>query len=191
MENTEQFLTAKLDDSPIIAAVRSPKALKQACQTDIGTVFILHASLSDIAALTKEAKAAGKCVFIHADLVEGLSADAAAVRYLRKTTDADGLISTRSGVIRAAKECGFLTVQRFFIVDSQALEAVERTVAQTHPDCIELMPGILPTVIARLHTRLSMPVIAGGLVETKEQVIALLSAGINGISTGKEELWSL
>lgn len=191
MENAEQFLTAKLESSPIIAAVRTQDALTRACQTDIGTVFILHASLSDIAALTKEAQAVGKCVFIHADLVEGLSADAAAVRYLRKTTDADGLISTRSGVIRAAKECGFLTVQRFFIVDSQALEAVERTVSQTHPDCIELMPGILPTVIARLHTQLSMPVIAGGLVETKEQVIALLSAGINGISTGKEELWSL
>ena len=185
MEHTEQILTAQLEASPIIAAVRTPEALNRACQTEIGTVFILHATLSHFA------KDAGKSVFIHADLVEGLSTDAAAVRYLRDVTDADGLISTRSSVIRAAKECGFLTVQRFFVVDSQALEAIERTVSQTHPDCIELMPGILPTVVSRLHAKLPMPVIAGGLVETKEQVISLLSAGASGISTGREELWIL
>ena len=191
MEHTEQILTAQLEASPIIAAVRTPEALKHACQTDVGIVFILHATLSDLAEQVHFAKDAGKSVFIHADLVEGLSADAAAVRYLRDVTDADGLISTRSSVIRAAKECGFLTVQRFFVVDSQALEAIERTVSQTHPDCIELMPGILPTVVSRLHAKLPMPVIAGGLVETKEQVISLLSAGASGISTGREELWTL
>ena len=191
MENAGHILCEQLEDCPIIAAVRTPKALARACQTDIGTVFILHAALSDIEEQVRCAKDAGKCVFIHADLVEGLSADGAAVRYLRSVTRADGLISTRSGVIRAAKECGFLTVQRFFVVDSQALEAIERTVSQTHPDCIELMPGILPTVVSRLRTRLTMPMIAGGLVETKEQVISLLSAGANGISTGREELWTL
>jgi len=191
MEKTEQTLTARLESSPIIAAVRTPGALTRACQTDIGTVFILHASLSDVAVLVGEAKQAGKCVFVHADLVEGMSADASAVRYLRSTTAADGLISTRSGVIRAAKECGFLTIQRFFVVDSQAEEALLRTVSQTHPDCIELMPGILPTVVARLHAKLSQPVIAGGLVETKEQVISLLSAGASGISTSREALWTL
>lgn len=191
MDNTESMLTSKLESSPIIAAVRTPDALMQACQTDVSTVFILHASLSDIAQLTQTAKDAKKCVFVHADLVEGLSADAAAVRYLRTSTAADGLISTRSSVIRAAKDCGFLTVQRFFVVDSQAEEALLRTVSQTHPDCIELMPGILPTVVARLRTRLSQPVIAGGLVETKEQVISLLSAGAHGISTSREALWNL
>ncbi len=191
MEHIEQILTAQLETSPIIAAVRTPDALKRACQTDIGTVFILHATLSDLAEQVQFAKNAAKSVYIHADLVEGLSADAAAVRYLRSVTAADGLISTRSTVIRAAKDCGFLTVQRFFAVDSQALEAIERTVSQSHPDCIELMPGILPTVVARLHAKLSMPVIAGGLVETKEQVISLLSAGASGISTGREALWTL
>lgn len=191
MEKTEQILTAQLESSPIIAAVRTPEALRRACGTDIGTVFILHASLSDIAALVKEAKNAEKNVFIHADLIEGMSADAPAVRYLRAVTEADGLISTRSGVIRAAKECGFLTVQRFFVVDSQAEEALLRTVSQTHPDCIELMPGILPNVVSRLHARLSQPVIAGGLVENKEQVISLLSAGASGISTSRESLWTL
>jgi glycerol uptake operon antiterminator len=53
------------------------------------------------------------------------------------------------------------------------------------------MPGILPTVVARLHAKLSQPVIAGGLVETKEQVIALLSSGAHGISTSHETLWNL
>ena len=191
MEHTQQIFTSQLEVSPIIAAVRTPEALRRACQTDVGTVFILHATLSDLAKQVQTVKEAGKSVFIHADLVEGLSADAAGVRYLHYVADAHGLISTRSSVIRAAKECGFLTIQRFFAVDSQALDAIPRTVSQTHPDCIELMPGILPTVVSRLHAKLPMPLIAGGLVETKEQVISLLSAGANGISTGCEALWTL
>lgn len=191
MEFSDKHIMTELDASPVIAAVRTPVALRRACKTDIGIVFILHAALSDAAAQVQIAKDAGKCVFIHADLVEGLSADAAAVQYLRCATAADGIISTRSAVIRAAKDCGFLTVQRFFVVDSQAEEALLRTVSQTHPDCIELMPGILPTVIARLRGKLSQPVISGGLVETKEQVISLLSAGAHGISTSKEALWTL
>lgn len=191
MELSDKTILSQLAASPVIAAVRTPEALARACQTDIGVLFILHAALSDIAEQVRMAKDMEKCVFVHADLIEGLSADAAAVRYLRSTTAADGIISTRSGVIRAAKECGFLTVQRFFVVDSQAEEALLRTVSQTHPDCIELMPGILPTVISRLCARLSMPVIAGGLVETKEQVISLLSAGAHGISTSREALWTL
>ena len=191
MEFSENHITTELEANPVIAAVRTPAALARACKTDIGIVFILHAVLSDVAAQVQTAKAGGKCVFVHADLVEGLSADAAAVQYLHSATEADGIISTRSAVIRAAKDCGFLTVQRFFVVDSQAEEALLRTVSQTHPDCIELMPGILPTVISRLRGKLAQPVISGGLVETKEQVISLLSAGAHGISTSRESLWSL
>ena len=191
MSKQPSALSSLLELSPVIAAVRQTETLSAACTAQPEILFLLHATVSDVASRVSTAKAAGKCVFLHADLIEGLSADSAAMRYLRSTTAADGIISTRSGVIRAAKDCGFLTVQRFFVVDSQAEETVLRTVSQTTPDCVELMPGIIPTVISRLSAKLSLPVIAGGLVETKEQVVSLLSAGACGVSTSCPELWNI
>ncbi|MFQ8953550.1 MAG: glycerol-3-phosphate responsive antiterminator [Oscillospiraceae bacterium] len=35
-----------------------------------------------------------------------------------------------------------------------------------------------------------MPVIAGGLIETKQEVTAALSANAIAVSTGKKELWN-
>ena len=179
-----------LSASPVIAAVRKQEELDAACRSNAEILFILHATLSDVAALTAQAKKAGKCVFIHFDLVDGLCAGAAAVRFLAENTSADGLISTRSSIIRSAKEAGFVTVQRFFVVDSQAEETVLRTVSAVQPDFIELMPGLISPVIARLTAQLSVPVIAGGLIETKESIVHLLSLGASGISTGKEPLWN-
>ncbi len=179
--------------APVIAAVRKPSELAALSDDSvcISMVFILRATLSDVAQLCRTAKEAGKTVFLHADLIEGLSPDAAAMQFLRHTTAADGIISTRSGVIRAAKEAGFLTVQRFFVVDSQAEENVLRTVSQVSPDCIELMPGLITPVISRIAGQLHIPVIAGGLIEAKEQVVGLLSAGACGVSTSARTLWSI
>ena len=39
--------------------------------------------------------------------------------------------------------------------------------------------------------KLSVPVIAGGLISDKEDIIAALDAGATAISTTKEELWFL
>ena len=66
-----------------------------------------------------------------------------------------------------------------------------RTVSQIMPDCIELMPGLITPVVGRLAKKLSLPVIAGGLIETKEQVMTLLSAGACGVSTSCEALWRI
>ena len=186
-----QAVISSMEKSPVIAAVRQEDAFASALRSSSELLFILHTTVSDVSRLVQAAKQSHKQVFLHADFIEGLSGDGAAMRFLRSSTGADGIISTRSGVIRAAKECGFLTVQRFFIVDSQAEENVLRTVPQTCPDCIELMPGLITPVIGRLAQKLSQPVIAGGLIETKEQVISILSAGACGISTSCPVLWDI
>ena len=53
---------------------------------------------------------------------------------------------------------------------------------------IEIMPGVITKTISKFANS-SIPVIAGGLIETKEEVTAALSAGAIAVSTGKECLW--
>ena len=56
------------------------------------------------------------------------------------------------------------------------------------PDLIEIMPGIASKVIKRFVSG-GVPVIAGGLIETKQEITEALKNGAEAISTGKEDLW--
>ena len=81
------------------------------------------------------------------------------------------------------------TVMRFFVIDSMALENIQRQCEQARPDCIEILPGVMPKVIRRIARTVRQPVIAGGLLTDKEDVMAALNAGAVSVSTTNRELW--
>ena len=82
------------------------------------------------------------------------------------------------------------TVQRFFTLDSQGLDSISDVLASANPCMIEIMPGVITKTVSKFAQK-SVPVIAGGLVETKEEVTAALGAGAIAVSTGSEALWYL
>jgi glycerol uptake operon antiterminator len=57
------------------------------------------------------------------------------------------------------------------------------------PDYVEILPGVMPKVIKRINNLIHVPVIAGGLIADKEDVLAALSAGAVSISTTNEAVW--
>ena len=178
------------EESPIIAAVKTAEELNYALRSDAETVFLLHATLSTLSRRMESAREAGKRLFIHMDLVEGLSKDAAGVEFLASLKP-DGIISTRSGCIHAAREAGITCIQRFFMVDSRSVVTALESIRQTRPDMIEILPGIAYKTVTRMASETDIPVIAGGLIETKEEIYKALSAGAAAISTGARELWGV
>ena len=52
------------------------------------------------------------------------------------------------------------------------------------------MPGIITKKIREFSEKVDMPIIAGGIVETMEEVKAALEAGATVVSTGEAELWT-
>ena len=69
----ERFLDA-LQDCPVIAALKSDEGLEKAIASDCTTVFFLYGTILNIASHVERVKQAGKIVFVHADLIEGLTA---------------------------------------------------------------------------------------------------------------------
>ena len=108
----ERFLDA-LQDCPVIAALKSDEGLEKAIASDCTTVFFLYGTILNIASHVERVKQAGKIVFVHADLIEGLTARDITADFIAQTTQADGIISTRPNIIRRAKALGMLTIQRF------------------------------------------------------------------------------
>ena len=176
------------ENYPIIAAVRTGEDFEAALRSEVQTVFLLSSNILEMERLVEKTHAAGKLLFIHMDFTDGLSKDASGVRYL-STKGVDGIISTRTNIVSAAKDAGIPCVQRFFMVDSRSVDTAVEALRQSRADLIEVMPGVAYKAIARIKKRTSVPIIAGGLIEFKDEVFQALSAGAAMISTGKAELW--
>ncbi len=179
----------KLEDCPVIAAVKDEDGLKECLKTDCGIVFILYGDIMNIAEIVEQVKAAGKLAMVHMDLIAGLGSKEVSVDFISKSTRADGIISTKPTLIRRARELKLYTVMRFFVIDSMAIENIYRQCEQARPDCIEILPGLMPKVIKRIVRAVREPVIAGGLITDKEDVMSALNAGAVSISTTNRELW--
>jgi glycerol uptake operon antiterminator len=90
-----------------------------------------------------------------------------------------------------ARNLGLITIQRLFMLDSLSIQTGIKMVNVNRPDLIEIMPAILPKVILRVKQESTIPIIAGGMVETKEEIIELLKVGATAVSTSKSALWFL
>ena len=174
----------------IIAAVRNREEYNSALLSSGKIIFDLSPSVLDLEEKVEKAHKHNKKIFIHLDLAEGIGKDRAGVCFVKKL-GVDGIISTRVSVIKIAREEKLFTVQRFFIVDSQSVLTTVESVKAAKPDMIEVMPGIANKVIESLSKSLSVPVIAGGLVETKDEVLNALKCGATAVSTGRAELWEI
>ena len=119
--------------------------------------------------------------------MQGIGKDKAGLQYV-KQKKVDGIISTRVSIIKAARDVGLFTVQRFFAVDSHSIDTTLESIKSSKPDMIEVMPGIATKVIAKLKGQLNIPIIGGGLVDTADEVRAILRSGASGVSTSKKEL---
>lgn len=81
-------------------------------------------------------------------------------------------------------------MQRFFVIDSMALESVLRhREYAARPDFIEILPGTMPKIFRRVCAEIQTPVIAGGLISDKEDIMAALGAGACAISTTNPQVW--
>jgi glycerol uptake operon antiterminator len=176
------------ENYPIIAAVKR-KDLEAALASEVQAIFLLSSNIMEIDELTKQTHANGKLLFIHMDFVDGLSKDAAGVHYLA-TKSVDGIISTRSHIVTAAREVGIFSVQRFFMIDSRSVDTALESLRQTRPDMVEIMPALAYKSIARIKKNVNIPIIAGGLIEFKDEIFQALGAGASMVSTGKQELWN-
>ncbi len=181
-------LKDRLERNPVITAV-TDKLFKEALESPAEVLFYLEANLFTVGQRIEETHSRGKCIFVHMDLAEGLGRDRTALEYLA-ALKADGIISTKAQLIRMAKELGMLTVQRFFLLDTKGLGNIRDVLQAARPDLVEMLPGVVPKIIRRFAD-LEVPVIAGGLIETKQEITEALSSGAFAVSTGKRDLWDV
>lgn len=175
-----------LEDNPVVAAIGDDK-WDRALKSPAKVMFYLSANLLTVKERIQQAHDADKIIMVHIDLAEGIGKDSSGIQYLTNC-GADGIISTRANMIRQAKNHGLIAIQRVFALDSKGMDSIDEMIKNACPNMIEIMPGVVEKAILR-YSGGKIPVIAGGLIETKAEVTAVLRCGAIAASTGMIELW--
>lgn len=177
-----------LADGPVIAAIKDEPGLVTALGSNVPVIFLLSGDILTVQDTVARAHHKGKRVFVHLDLVDGLAAREVSVDFIARHTEVDGIISTKANLTRRGRELGLVAIQRFFLLDSMALDNIQRQRAQDC-DLIEVLPGLMPKIISRVAQFTGKPVIAGGLISDKEDVTNALGAGAIAVSTTNPAVW--
>ena len=180
-----------LAENPIIAAVKDDKGLERALLTDCRIIFLLYGNVCSVSGLVERIKSDHKLVMVHIDLIDGLSSKDVAVAFLRQNTQADGVISTKPAIVKAAKEQGLLAIQRFFLIDSLAMANFQKYTEVQAADAIEILPATMPKVIRKITAACRLPIIAGGLISDKEDILLALQNGAAAVSSTNQEVWTM
>ncbi len=185
----------KLEANPVIAAIKDDEGLGEAVRTDCEIIFILYGDVCTIPGIVSKIKESGKIAMVHLDLITGLNnTKEISVDFIKNNTQADGIITTKGNLIGRAKELGLYTVLRYFVIDSMALVNIEKQDRHgiTQPDVIEILPGIvLPKIIKKVNQVSRVPVLAGGLISDRDDVMNALNNGVLAVSTTNQEVWKL
>ena len=186
-----RILEELLLDSPVIAAVRNDDDLEKVLKSEASVVFVLYGNIINIRSIYKRLNEASKLVFIHVDMVEGLKGDQSGIEYIRNLGGNLGIITTKQSNIKYGKQLGLYTILRIFIVDSLSLQTGIKNLQAVMPDGVEVMPGAAYKIIKNIRKEVNIPIIAGGLIEDKKEIIEAMGAGAVAISTTRCNLWNM
>ncbi|WP_322907809.1 glycerol-3-phosphate responsive antiterminator [Paenibacillus campi] len=174
----------------ILPAIKTMKQFDQLLDSPYRYGVFLDTHVAQLKSIYRMAQNQGKQMFLHADLVHGLKNDEYATEYLCQEIKPYGIISTRGNVILKAKQKGVIAIQRVFMLDTIALEKSYALLEKTQPDYIEVLPGVVPHMIHEIVQRAGVPVFAGGLIRTVEDVEQALKAGATAITTSNPQLFA-
>lgn len=173
----------------VLPAIRQMKDFERLLDGPNQYLILLDSHVAQLESINNMVRRKDKRLLLHADLIHGLKSDEYAMEFLCQKIKPFGIISTRSNTLSIAKKRGLLTVQRLFLLDSMALETGYRQLEKIHPDFIEVLPGILPSMIKELRNQFNTPIIAGGLIRKNEDVDRAIEAGATAVTTSLSLLW--
>lgn len=180
-----------LERNPVIPALKNETYLEEAIESSSEIVFVIMANIMNIKDIVCRLKKAEKIVYVHIDMIDGISSSNNGVEYIIKEVKPDGIITTKHNIVAFANKNGIKVIQRFFVLDSFSLENTIAHIKENKPSAVEILPGLMPKIIKKINNSVKVPVITGGLVTEKEDIINALAAGAVGVSTTYKNIWEI
>lgn len=187
--NFQQALAA----SRIVPAVKHSEDLAEVLSIPgLSVVFLLDGDINSLEqSLRLGLKYPDKCILAHIDLMQGIGKDAAGIRYLKHLGLA-GIISVKWQLLSYAKENNMLSVQRLFLIDSEAIRTGLKVIKKVTPDALEILPATVPRFVIEEFRRVTdLSILGGGLLQTEADVRTALANGLTAVTASRRSIWNL
>ncbi|MDU3827634.1 MAG: glycerol-3-phosphate responsive antiterminator [Peptostreptococcus sp.] len=184
-------LKEKFEDNPMVVAVTNELTLGFALNSTNEIVFLLSGTISDLRVTVNKLLDKGKLVFVHIDMISGMSSSPAVVEFIGDIFDKKvGIITTKPALVKKAISENIRVIHRAFMVDSKSKNIFLDNITQNFtPDAVEIMPAMVHSVIREVRDKLpKMTIIAGGLVTDKKEIYEIINSGADAISTSSVKL---
>ena len=150
----------------ILPAIRNIKDLEKLIKTDYKMCVLLDMHIGHIKSIMELLKQNHIECFIHIDLIKGLSHDEFASEFIIQQYKPKGII-----------------------IDSQALKRSIDLIKKVEPDFVEVLPGVASKAIHHIQKETNTQVIAGGLINTIDEVNEAVKNGAKYVTTSYDKLW--
>ena len=171
----------------ILPAAKSMKQFEAIIEGPYTYGVMLETHIAQLQSVMDEARRYDKKILLHADLVQGLKNDEYAAEYLCQHIRPAGLISTRASVIQIRRTRRHHS-HSACVSAGYPCTGEDLLLAKTQPDYIEVLLGVIPHIIAEVSVRTGIPIIAGGLIRSPEEVELALGVGATAVTTSNAEL---
>ncbi len=178
------------DHVPVAAVIRHAEDLPRALASQVPAIFFVRAPAFHLGPLVWAVQARGKMAFVHIDLIAGLGKDRAGVAFLAREIGVNGIITSHSALVAAARAERVIAVQRLLLYDDLGLHSAMAALEHARPDIVEVQPAVIfPLVADQIRARHPVPIIVGGFVTEPHQCQAALERGARAVSTSTVSLW--
>lgn len=185
------IIVERLKEYKLAAAVKDPKNLERAVKykDNIGAVILMTGNVLTAQKYVDFLQSNGLPVILHVERIGGLQMDHDGAEFVKRYIKPAGIVTTRTGIIKRAKEKGLFVIQRVFLVDTDMYLNLEKGIERNPVDMIEMMPSRVPEFIHRLTQVSDIPVITGGLLSTLDHAKEALESGATAVSTSNTDMW--
>ena len=180
----------KLRVNPLIAAAHH-ETLQLAVDSKVSAIILMNGKLNELMGQDFKMYNKKKPILLHTDLIKGLSNDKEAINFIKEYINPAGIVSTKSTMLRAAKKKGLTTIQRIFLIDSSSLKNSIESIRENDPDVVEVMPALVYPIVETIKNEIDKPIVLGGLISNKKQMLDMLKSDADGISCSKSDLWNI
>ncbi len=173
----------------ILPAISTHKDLDLFLASPIEIGILMNFQLAQLPRLIKTMKERNKKVFIHLDLIKGLSNDEYGAIFLIQSLGVDGIISIKPRVIELCKKRNVFAIFRVFLKDSHSLKQSLMMIQNVKPDAVEILPAVKIDIIEKIKAHTGAMILAGGLIEDHATIEACMNVGVRAVTTSKTSLW--
>lgn len=166
----------------IILTISTVKDFEKFLEMNIEYCVLMDLHIGMLQSLIAKAHAHRKKVLLHMDLMQGLSNDEMGCEYACQYLQVDGVISTKSKVVKKAMEKKRIGVLRLFLMDTRSLNKGINLCQECNPDFVEVLPAIAPAILPKIKELTGQKLMSGGLLSSIEEMERCFQYGAEAIT---------